>query len=295
MASTPDATETPASPPPTSANIRDLHNLLADAGSIEQVCALAASAPLADTFLGIIWKRAFEEGRRVGYEKEASAWLEQGLEKGQKKGQKVGQALEEEKWRRLGHSQACFTKETRELRNIGTQVNVPTPRSCDAIIQTAQVECTDTTLQTDTCSPARSTTAKTIETPVAPAPLPFNWADDASTLPTRPNTPRRDLSILHSPTIKPFSSLQRRSRRSQAHKPHPFTQFPLHPRPQHHHQHTRHIPYHSPIPPHQHLRTEKPLFAGLRNRPFSISLDWESDPRLSDLAFALKALGWVRH
>ena len=103
----------------------------------------------------------------------------------------------------------------------------------------------------------------------------FNHAD---ALPLPPKTPRtypRNLSGLRSPSRNPFSSLRRRHHHSQ--NSYCFNQH----RPQYnyfkhsyHHSDPR-APVHSPLP------------------PFSASLDWDQDLRLSQLSLALRSLGWI--
>src|ERR1700679_1423890 len=94
----------------------------------------------------------------------------------------------------------------------------------------------------------------------------FDWAEDADTLPisrTSPQHPPRDLSCLRSKATHPFSSLRRRRGRPRY--------WPNTQRPQDH-------PYLTPA----------------WQTPFHVSLDWDHDPRLSDLNTALRALGWIR-
>jgi hypothetical protein len=107
----------------------------------------------------------------------------------------------------------------------------------------------------------------------SPVPGPFNWADDAMTLPAIPQHPPRDLSCLRSDRSTaphPFSSLRRRRghpkiRRNPQRRYGHFHSYP----PSRHHS--------------QHPQTTIPVL-----------LDWDRDPRLTDLSNALQALGWVR-
>jgi hypothetical protein len=111
----------------------------------------------------------------------------------------------------------------------------------------------------------------------------FNWSEDAAELPTLsmdPTKQLRDLSSLRSSTFSknPFLSLQRRRQKFNKNTPRLFNSRP-------------HCYYHHTSPsshlhfpnPHHHPR-----------RPFSVSLDWDQDPRLTDLSNALQALGWIR-
>ena len=128
-----------------------------------------------------------------------------------------------------------------------------------------------------------------ITSPLSP---PLNWADDAASLPISSlpilssRSAPRDLSVLRSLTPKPFSSLQHRNKRSQAH----------------HSQHFRNsrpflIP-HCCFPPPRFFSTpfrsaqvyphHTPRF------PSPSALNWDGDPRLFELSQALNALGWVR-
>src|SRR5882757_2987739 len=106
-------------------------------------------------------------------------------------------------------------------------------------------------------------------------PTPFNWADDASSLPilsSRP--PPRDLSILRSPFSKPFSSLQHRNKRSRYPFLQPFQNFK------------------SSSTPCQTFSRHS--FPAPRFSSSPIMLNWDQDPRLSELSRVLKALGWIQ-
>lgn len=148
----------------------------------------------------------------------------------------------------------------------------------------------------------------------------FDWSQDVESLPiftTPPSQPRllshpvvntkpRDLSVLRSSSPSPFESLQRRlknqrsrdgcrSRRYQcplnSEFPFPFT---------YQHRFTTHnFPYSRPQNSHHTLprypKTNYPKFEPVVSHQASHpSLNWESDPRLSDLSRSLKALGWIR-
>jgi hypothetical protein len=123
-----------------------------------------------------------------------------------------------------------------------------------------------------------------IFTPKTPEPwvsTHFSWADDANKLPILPTAPTkqpRDLSDLRSSSKNSFSSLQRRY--------HKFNKKRFHfinSTPQYHCHHMFPGPYH-------HFQN----FRQHSQPPFSASLNWDQDPRLSDLNNALKALSWVR-
>ena len=114
--------------------------------------------------------------------------------------------------------------------------------------------------------------------PKSPVQNCFSWADDASALPTSPTLPHppRDLSGLRSSTANPFSSLKRRHR-------YPQNSYRRHsqPRQKRFYSHSNYYP--STTHPTCHSQP-----------PFGVSLNWDQDPRLTDLNNALRALGWVR-
>ncbi|KIM36027.1 hypothetical protein M413DRAFT_449471 [Hebeloma cylindrosporum] len=136
----------------------------------------------------------------------------------------------------------------------------------------------------------------------------LDWAEDATSLPIAPllptpSVPRqhapRDFSSLRSSRPNPFGSLQRRSRQSRPPVSSrfswtvPFTRT-LHPcygppplRPQ--------SSFPKPRVPLEASRNEPTIFSKLTPPSSLISaLNWDQDPRLSDLSRALKALGWIR-
>jgi len=150
--------------------------------------------------------------------------------------------------------------------------------------------CVDASIQTTDPSPP-------IILPQKMSPPCLDWAEEAELFaiaqpPPPPHQPR-DLSILRSSSLSPFSSLQRRVKRSTAC---PSRQL-----------RHRHIPFNFdfPQPPPQACR-DQPSFSRSHRKPLPNSstlhrslqqnppcLNWESDPRLSNLSQALKALGWI--
>jgi hypothetical protein len=118
--------------------------------------------------------------------------------------------------------------------------------------------------------------------PESPVLKRFSWADDSSELPMPSMAPTkqfRDLSGLRSSIFSknPFLSLQRRRQKFNKNRSCHFNSMP-----QYYHHHTFSGPHiHFPKTYHQ------------SQHPFSVSLDWDQDPRLSDLSNALKALGWI--
>ena len=108
---------------------------------------------------------------------------------------------------------------------------------------------------------------------------PLNWADDADSLPIQiiPSPlPPHDFSVLRSSKSNPFSSLQHRSKR--------FTSPS-------HQSHCRHSHFYFNSFNSLHHNSFKPSFFHTKTHSH---LNWESDPRLSDLSRSLRALGWIR-
>jgi len=135
------------------------------------------------------------------------------------------------------------------------------------------------------------TTASTLDPPA------FNWSEDAASIPITPifpkNQPSCDLSALCTSNSNPFSSLACRNCRSQL----PLdncdisgSQPPFQPR-----WAPPFFPVSKTIPHQCFIQVSNPTPPPLPLTPFKIpmALDWESDPLLSDLSWALKALGWI--
>ena len=128
------------------------------------------------------------------------------------------------------------------------------------------------------------------KTPIFPQKTPeslistrFSWSDDAVELPIVSKGPTkhpRDLSGLcfSSSSKNPFLSLQCCRQNFNKSRPHFF-----YSKPRYQCHHTFSNSYSHSQNPYHH---SKP--------PFSASLDWNQDPRLTDLSNALYALGWVR-
>jgi hypothetical protein len=134
-----------------------------------------------------------------------------------------------------------------------------------------------------------SNTSPDIPTPPT---TPFNWADNAASLPTHfTQLPPRDLSVLCSSSLTPFSSIQRRNKQFRPHFSQPFCYHISFPIP--HKAFSRHY-----FPPsHVSSTLFKPYPTKSHHTPLqSLSaLNWEDDPRLFELSRALNVLGWVRH
>ena len=115
---------------------------------------------------------------------------------------------------------------------------------------------------------------------VTPPIPPLNWANNVASLPTQvlPSPlPPRDFSGLRSPNSNQFSSLRYRFKR--------FTHCA-------HQSHRRcsRFNLNSFISPH--YNSFKPFQPHFQSKTHS-HLNWESDPRLSDLSHSLKALVWI--
>jgi hypothetical protein len=125
----------------------------------------------------------------------------------------------------------------------------------------------------------------------------FDWAEDAKSIPIVSKPPPRDLSALRSPTPHLFVTLQRRTRQ------HPVAHWNYPSR-------TRTVDwsamYSRPnIVTHRHpsgIAPGKPIVTipsgtqpqtKVTQTMSAPHLDWDGDPRLSDLSCALRALGWV--
>ncbi len=302
-------------PAPTSSP--STYTPITDDISIEQLVGLARDSPH-DSALGIVWQRAFEEGKKIGYSEGAklfegvdiSEGMETAVERGYEKGIEAGRNWEKRAWGAAGHSATCITV-ARPPRGVAVQTeNAPPSRS----VTTAAVQ-VDTpktppplhiSFQADmpwtVPFSTRDTSSQTTSQPSpipdpmhSPPPTALNWADDAASLPISlpilpSSPPPRDFSVLRSSARKPFSSLQRRNKRSQVHFFQPF----------HNRQH---------FTSHQNLSHHRFSPSQVSSTPFrsaqvyprctprfssSSALNWDEDPRLLNLSQALKALGWIR-
>ena len=150
--------------------------------------------------------------------------------------------------------------------SISIQSNLPfIPSTSTASIST-QTEPLFPTISESSESPASISESTT---PAIIVPTPFNWANDAVSLPTIPTIPSkqaRDLSGLRSSSKNPFSSLHRRHHYSK--RPQIFSSC------HHTHSYPTHPPLHHTPPFHNNL------------------LDWRRDPRLFELSRVLRTLGW---
>ncbi|KAJ7763746.1 hypothetical protein B0H16DRAFT_1527123 [Mycena metata] len=114
---------------------------------------------------------------------------------------------------------------------------------------------------------------------ITPAPS-FRWADESHAslpLPAASPPPSRDFSALRSDTVPaPFSTLQHR-----AHRKHKLTQPPR--------SSTRHSTY-----VRRHPASPWSIFRSADSQSSRGALDWEHDPRLSELSRVLRSMGWAR-
>ncbi|KAJ7614482.1 hypothetical protein FB45DRAFT_1064731 [Roridomyces roridus] len=150
------------------------------------------------------------------------------------------------------------------------------------------------TMKNATLSPndVQTDTPNVVDTPISAVAAPLDWAEDASMLPTTPlpqpspSSAVRDFSCLRSEAPAPFASIQRRRRRSPRQSRRPV------------HQNRGYSSATTRTPPNHYYRQPPPFLPPPSTRAFplkdSASLDWDHDPRLSDLGRALTALGWIR-
>ncbi|KIJ91209.1 hypothetical protein K443DRAFT_686229 [Laccaria amethystina LaAM-08-1] len=288
--------------------------------SLARLITLATSSP--DSPLGLVWKHAFREGSKEGFRRGVEISkdkdVKQAFWEGANEGRIVGILAEREEWEAEGHGQWCFDK---PLTCLSCDVGLPDGHTCtttkldvmvqvdfaedqppsvEAAIQVSPSHHTSSS-QTNlppllvnaeaqaqlTDSPPTTTTASALDSPA------FDWSDDAASIPVIPifpkNQPSRDLSALRTSNPNPFSSLARRNRRSQLpldNRNVSGSQPPFRP-----HRAPPHFPVSQLTIRQRFISISTPISPPL---PSTMALDWESDPRLSDLSQALKALGWIR-
>jgi hypothetical protein len=261
--------------------------------------------------LKLLWKRAYEEGRNHGLDEGmlkcseeyarghkagcemATTYFDVGREQGMAEGEEHGREVECQVWLSSGHGvgQCTPTSEPRSFTSTALQTDdpvivpadlsdgnlntQPTRLHTSVSTQTSTISYLNTSIQATEPPPSLSQPQKTS------AAL-LDWAEDTISLPITPIPPSlgqpRDLSVLRSSSSSsPFSSLQRRSKKHttrarQSYRRHSHFNF-----------NSPHWHYNSykPSQPHFHIKTHS-------------HLNWESDPRLSDLSRSLKALGWIR-
>ena len=276
------------SPPPstTTSELESFHTFirLADFETINLFLTTATSSSGSEN-LRALWDRAFKEGYERCRE-ELKVQHEETIQQTLADISEQQQEWHDEQFveaftlgRTTGIQNECEYRDSVQASkvNIGIQI---TPTTATSFIQTIIPFIpppSTATISTQT-EPQISTVSKSIPFPIPiPEPLipatisstPFDWANDAATLPIIPTIPPkmpRDLSGLRSSSKNPFSSLRRRHHHSKNQKNLSscrYTQFqPAHP-----------LPCHTP-----------PL---LNN-----SLDWHRDPSLFELSRVLRTLGW---
>jgi hypothetical protein len=237
--------------------------------------------------LKLLWDRAFEAGLNQEQFEERDFRDEmylQGKAQGIKEAEEAascdeidfyshgiekGRTEERTEWISAGHGPHGFSA-TAVLSDgiVQTDVELPIAATCDALIQT-------------TDPPLLAVPSQSPQTMISPS---FNWADDVTSVPTQSllsPTPPRNLSGLRSSKLNPFSSLQHRSKH--------FTHY-SHQSRYCRHSHFNFNSFYLSRPGHISF---KPLQPHSQTKTYS-HLNWESDPRLSDLSCSLKALGWIR-
>ena len=250
--------------------------------------------------LKLIWDRAFETGLDQGRNEEQvnrdsrdHEMYFQGKERGIREAKEAanraeleyyyhgiekGKTEEQLEWTSKGHGLHCFSP-VAVLTSQGSQTD-PEPTTTSIATQTSNISHLETSVQASEPPPSLSQPQKVISKPL-------DWAEDTYSLPITPIAPLppplhqpRDLSVLRSSSSSsPFSSLQYRSKR--------FNHYPRH---SHHSRHCHSHFNNSFYSPHHNL--PKPSQPRFYTKTYS-HLNWESDPRLSDLSRSLRALGWI--
>ena len=280
------------------ASIIDVHDFLA-----------MVSATTDGRNLKLLWKCAFEEGRNHGLDEGmfkcsedyarglkagtemATTYFDAGREQGTEEGVEHGREVERQAWLTSGHDdgQCTPTSKPRLFTSTAFQTDNSVIVPAHLIDSNVQTDPLHATVSESTQTPTISCLDVLIQAPEPPSSLsqpqkaiakPLDWAEDAKSLPITPIPPSpRDLSVLRSPSSSsPFSSLQHRSKR--------FSHYSHQAR--HHRPNFNFNSFNSP-----HRNSYKPSQPYFHTKTYS-HLNWESDPRLSDLSRSLKALGWIR-
>ncbi|KAJ6454904.1 hypothetical protein C8R47DRAFT_1203920 [Mycena vitilis] len=245
-----------------------------------------------------------QDGRKAGKIQGLKEGEAVGLQKGQEDGLKEGKRLGFVAGREFGEKQAMKASKTvapeRKFIDTGTDSPVlpnlpppfPTPKAISPLIGIPHRTTVPSTAPTPALSWANfriyAPDSKTSLPPSAASPLeiatvtpkpptvPFDWADDAKSLPI--HLPPRDLSALRtaSTPLTPFGTLQRRTyrtKKSRQTRCNPATSSTT----------LRH--------PHG-LGPGRPSTMGPSAVPIMSMLDWDHDTRLFGLSRALRSLGW---
>jgi len=279
--------------------------------SIVKLITLTTLLP--DSPLGLIWKHAFREGSKEGFKRGTELFkdkdVKQAFHEGVDQGQIMGILAEREEWKAEGHGQWCFDKPPTCLScNIGFPDGHTCTTKLDAMVQVDFIKAWPPSVEAAIqVSPSHHTSSSQTKPPPllvnaeaqaqltdsapAPATAPtldppaFNWSDNAASIPIIPifpkNQPCCDLSALHTTNPNPFSSL--------AHQNH-HSQLPLEDQPSFR---PCWAPPHLPVSQSTSCQWFIPISAPIAPVPSTLSLNWESDPHLSDLSQALKVLGWI--
>jgi hypothetical protein len=241
--------------------------------------------------LQLLWDCAFAQGRCVERDYGDEMYLRgkaQGFKDGEKaarpaaleEGRLSGEANEKWLWEAAGHdinNLGCVGVKSPPTSEVGVQSETPhATTTVSSSTQTSTVSRLNSSVQASEPPPSLSQPQKAITKPL-------DWAEDAKSLPIISPPPLpvhqpRDLSVLRSPSSSPFSSLQHRSKRL-THYSHQSRRC---------HSHFSFNSFNSP-----HRNSFKPSQPHSHTKTYS-HLNWESDPRLSDLSRSLKALGWIR-
>ncbi|KAJ7469330.1 hypothetical protein B0H11DRAFT_2238388 [Mycena galericulata] len=221
-----------------------------------------------------------KEGEAIGFEKGVAEGLKEGLGEGKRLGFVAG--------RDFGEKQAAKMSKNSTPARVFVDVGVGTD-SPAADLSPPTPSSTSPTISTST--PADALHAADI--PHAPSTT-FKWADEASEPllpdtrnPTHPmHLPPRNFSALRSDStsLTPFGTLQYRTYRT-----YKTSRAP------------RHSASHAPLPYRSSAASIPfchPSARSFASKPFRVAfcstLDWDHDPRLSDLSRVLRAMGWAR-
>src|ERR1700678_1410883 len=280
---------------------------LAELCNIKFATDAASSTPDGEN-LKRLWARAFQEGFRVGHQlhEKTAEKIKEAHNKGYEEGYSEGHRDEEINWRCEGHGEFCAPLQLHQ--DSGTQTEPPslvdTSASTDdspplpPVIPTAPVFKPPPRMEPrppplPSMKPLKPKPYKRQDTGglvSKPHPLPlsarFDWADDAASLPILPsNPPPRDLSVLRSSSTRPFSSLQQHNRKPKKHFFQPFKNYHMSSvRCQNNFQ-ARPLPSYA---------SSVPFIQRPRQSPSPSTLNWEDDPRLSDLCGGVRALVLIR-